>query len=262
MLTFNVPAGSSSLSCAHRPARPAAMPAGRPPAAGSARRSRSGPAGACCAGTGARPGRPRARATFLLTPAGVRPEDARRGGEAAVLGRLDERHQMLQLRHADLKPRVEADCCVCRLVDARVCAHCRLRSAIAASTLQEGLQCALSFTSRLRVAGVARRVRVPSSDRTSRSRDFTDSRHHDQRRDDPRAYRRHRPRCRAAAWIRADRDMWVPWPRPCRDHTVIVPDLRGMGLSLSPAGGFDKKTQADDRRRAGALGVQQADRRP
>src|SRR5262249_57780473 len=31
-----------------------------------------------------------------------------------------------------------------------------------------------------------------------------------------------------------------------RDHTVVVPDLRGMGLSSKPAGGFDKKTQAGD----------------
>ena len=31
-----------------------------------------------------------------------------------------------------------------------------------------------------------------------------------------------------------------------RDHTVVVPDLRGMGLSSKPAGGFDKKTQAAD----------------
>lgn len=30
------------------------------------------------------------------------------------------------------------------------------------------------------------------------------------------------------------------------DHTVIVPDLRGMGLSAKPAGGFDKKTQGQD----------------
>jgi pimeloyl-ACP methyl ester carboxylesterase len=30
------------------------------------------------------------------------------------------------------------------------------------------------------------------------------------------------------------------------DHTVVVPDLRGMGLSSKPAGGFDKKTQAGD----------------
>ena len=27
-------------------------------------------------------------------------------------------------------------------------------------------------------------------------------------------------------------------------HTVVVPDLRGMGLSSQPAGGYDKKTQA------------------
>jgi pimeloyl-ACP methyl ester carboxylesterase len=31
-----------------------------------------------------------------------------------------------------------------------------------------------------------------------------------------------------------------------RDHTVVVPDLRGMGLSAKPAGGFEKKTQAID----------------
>jgi pimeloyl-ACP methyl ester carboxylesterase len=29
-------------------------------------------------------------------------------------------------------------------------------------------------------------------------------------------------------------------------HTVVVPDLRGMGLSSQPAGGYDKKTQARD----------------
>jgi pimeloyl-ACP methyl ester carboxylesterase len=29
-------------------------------------------------------------------------------------------------------------------------------------------------------------------------------------------------------------------------HRVIVPDLRGLGLSSKPAGGFDKKTQAED----------------
>jgi pimeloyl-ACP methyl ester carboxylesterase len=42
-------------------------------------------------------------------------------------------------------------------------------------------------------------------------------------------------------------DMWVPMAVDlARDHTVIVPDLRGMGLSSKPAGGFDKKTQAGD----------------
>lgn len=42
-------------------------------------------------------------------------------------------------------------------------------------------------------------------------------------------------------------DMWVPMAAAlARDHTVIVPDLRGLGLSSKPAGGFDKKTQADD----------------
>jgi pimeloyl-ACP methyl ester carboxylesterase len=42
-------------------------------------------------------------------------------------------------------------------------------------------------------------------------------------------------------------DMWAPMARDlARDHTVIVPDLRGLGLSSKPAGGFDKKTQAGD----------------
>jgi pimeloyl-ACP methyl ester carboxylesterase len=42
-------------------------------------------------------------------------------------------------------------------------------------------------------------------------------------------------------------DMWAPMAIDlARDHTVVVPDLRGMGLSSKPAGGFDKKTQAHD----------------
>ncbi len=42
-------------------------------------------------------------------------------------------------------------------------------------------------------------------------------------------------------------DMWLPMAIDlARDHTVIVPDLRGLGLSAKPAGGFDKKTQALD----------------
>jgi pimeloyl-ACP methyl ester carboxylesterase len=42
-------------------------------------------------------------------------------------------------------------------------------------------------------------------------------------------------------------DMWAPMAvKLARDHTVVVPDLRGMGLSSKPAGGFDKKTQAGD----------------
>jgi pimeloyl-ACP methyl ester carboxylesterase len=42
-------------------------------------------------------------------------------------------------------------------------------------------------------------------------------------------------------------DMWAPLAvELARDHTVIVPDLRGMGLSSKPAGGFDKKTQGHD----------------
>jgi pimeloyl-ACP methyl ester carboxylesterase len=42
-------------------------------------------------------------------------------------------------------------------------------------------------------------------------------------------------------------DMWAPLAaRLARDHTVIAPDLRGMGLSSHPAGGYDKKTQGQD----------------
>jgi pimeloyl-ACP methyl ester carboxylesterase len=42
-------------------------------------------------------------------------------------------------------------------------------------------------------------------------------------------------------------DMWAPVAAVLvRDHTVVVPDLRGMGLSSHPEGGYDKKTQARD----------------
>ncbi len=42
-------------------------------------------------------------------------------------------------------------------------------------------------------------------------------------------------------------DMWEPLAADlARDHTVVVPDLRGMGLSSKPAAGYDKRTQAAD----------------
>lgn len=42
-------------------------------------------------------------------------------------------------------------------------------------------------------------------------------------------------------------DMWQPLAvRLMRDHTVVVPDLRGMGLSSHPDGGYDKKAQAKE----------------
>jgi pimeloyl-ACP methyl ester carboxylesterase len=42
-------------------------------------------------------------------------------------------------------------------------------------------------------------------------------------------------------------DMWAPLAANlARDHTVVVPDLRGMGLSSRPPGGYDKRTQAAD----------------
>ena len=55
--------------------------------------------------------------------------------------------------------------------------------------------------------------------------------------------------------------MWAPLATEfARNHTVVAPDLRGMGLSARPAGGYDKKTQGQDI--AGlldALGIERAD---
>ena len=42
-------------------------------------------------------------------------------------------------------------------------------------------------------------------------------------------------------------DMWVPLAATLvKDHAVIVPDLRGMGLSSHPEGGYEKVAQARD----------------
>jgi pimeloyl-ACP methyl ester carboxylesterase len=42
-------------------------------------------------------------------------------------------------------------------------------------------------------------------------------------------------------------DMWAPLAAELmRDHTVIVPDLRGMGLSADATTGYTKKNQAED----------------
>jgi len=53
-------------------------------------------------------------------------------------------------------------------------------------------------------------------------------------------------------------DMWAPLAADlARDHTVVVPDLRGMGLSSIPADGYDKKTQAGDIRAVlASLGIE------
>jgi pimeloyl-ACP methyl ester carboxylesterase len=53
-------------------------------------------------------------------------------------------------------------------------------------------------------------------------------------------------------------DMWAPLARTLvPGHTVVVPDLRGMGLSSHPASGYEKKKQADDVARVlDALGIQ------
>jgi pimeloyl-ACP methyl ester carboxylesterase len=55
-------------------------------------------------------------------------------------------------------------------------------------------------------------------------------------------------------------DMWAPLAAElARSHTVIVPDLRGMGLSSHPADGYDKRTQAGDVRAVlGHLGIDHA----
>ena len=42
-------------------------------------------------------------------------------------------------------------------------------------------------------------------------------------------------------------DMWLPLAEALvKDHAVIVPDLRGMGLSSHPEGGYEKVAQARD----------------
>jgi pimeloyl-ACP methyl ester carboxylesterase len=54
-------------------------------------------------------------------------------------------------------------------------------------------------------------------------------------------------------------DMWAPLAADlARDHTVVAPDLRGMGLSARPAIGYDKKTQGQDM--AGLLEALKIDR--
>jgi len=54
-------------------------------------------------------------------------------------------------------------------------------------------------------------------------------------------------------------DMWAPLAaKLVANHTVIVPDLRGMGLSSRPTGGYDKKNQGRDL--AGVLDALHIDR--
>ena len=44
-------------------------------------------------------------------------------------------------------------------------------------------------------------------------------------------------------------DSWSPLAQDLmKDHTVVVPDLRGIGRSSKPGSGYDKKTQAGDMR--------------
>lgn len=52
-------------------------------------------------------------------------------------------------------------------------------------------------------------------------------------------------------------DMWTPLAiELAKTHKVVIPDLRGMGHSSHPAGGYDKKSQAGDIRTVlASLGV-------
>jgi pimeloyl-ACP methyl ester carboxylesterase len=56
-------------------------------------------------------------------------------------------------------------------------------------------------------------------------------------------------------------DMWAPLASAiAAGHTVVVPDLRGMGLSSHPDTGYEKKAQAQDIARVmDAVGVDKAD---
>jgi pimeloyl-ACP methyl ester carboxylesterase len=56
-------------------------------------------------------------------------------------------------------------------------------------------------------------------------------------------------------------DMWAPLAEElAHEHRLVVPDLRGMGLSSHPEDGFDKKTQARDVAQVlDQLGIQKAD---
>ena len=56
-------------------------------------------------------------------------------------------------------------------------------------------------------------------------------------------------------------DMWAPLAAALvASRTLVVPDLRGMGLSSHPAGGYDKWTQAGDIRAVlDKLGIDRAD---
>jgi pimeloyl-ACP methyl ester carboxylesterase len=56
-------------------------------------------------------------------------------------------------------------------------------------------------------------------------------------------------------------DMWAPLAAAlCGERAIVVPDLRGMGLSSHPADGYDKKTQAGDIVSVmDALGIERAD---
>jgi pimeloyl-ACP methyl ester carboxylesterase len=56
-------------------------------------------------------------------------------------------------------------------------------------------------------------------------------------------------------------DMWAPLAAALApERTLVVPDLRGMGLSSHPEGGYDKKTQGGDVVRVlDTLGIRTAD---
>jgi len=61
---------------------------------------------------------------------------------------------------------------------------------------------------------------------------------------------------RHAARLRTTGDMWGHLASALiEDHLVVAPDLRGLGLSSKPEGGYDKKNQRRRDGRPRRLGV-------
>src|SRR3954469_1097480 len=55
-------------------------------------------------------------------------------------------------------------------------------------------------------------------------------------------------------------DMWAPLATALADrYTVVVPDLRGMGLSSRAETGYEKKSQARDMARLDTLNIDKTD---
>ena len=200
----------------------------------------------------------------VLADAGRRQaEDARRGREAAVLGGLHEGHQVLHVRPcAHLKPRVEADCIPQVASRARLArGHTRRRSHRHPQP-QGGLsmRARLGFVLAISAALCClRRGCLGAGIRTFPASRCATSRPTAPRSTSARAAPGRRSCCCTATARPATCGRRSP-PTSRATTPSIVPDLRGMGLSSKPTGGFDKKTQAEDVDGVlTALGVQQAD---